>query len=167
MRALVLIIILWFGSPALGQQPKKITNSIGMKLEGARTGTDETLPEVTITKSYYLGVYEVTQGEYENVMGKHRSFFEGAMNPVERVNWEEAVSFCKKLSELPEEKATGRSYRLPTEAEWEYACRAGSTTKFSFGDTAELLEEYAWFEKTAERQTHPAGSKTANFNSET
>ncbi|MFM7737887.1 MAG: formylglycine-generating enzyme family protein, partial [Planctomycetota bacterium] len=113
-------------------------NSIGMKLvlipkgtfmmgspesEEARFG-DETQHEVTISKDYYLGVTEVTQGQYEKVMGTNSSHFQkrvirksdSSMYPVELVSWEEAVEFCKKLSDLPEEKAAGRVYHLPTEA---------------------------------------------------
>ena len=135
MRALILSIVLLIGSPALGQQLKAITNSIGMKLVLIHPGSftmgspmnevgrrdNEMQHEVTISKSYYLGLYEVTQGQYENVMGSNPSRFKGSKNPVEMVSWDDAVSFCKKLSELPEEKAAGREYRLPTEAEWEYA----------------------------------------------
>ncbi len=95
-------------------------------------------------------------------MGSNSSQFKGAKNPVELVIWDEAVLFCKKLSELPEEKAAGRVYRLPTEAEWEYACRAGSTTAFSFGDAAESLGESAWFTKNAGNKTHPVGEKKPN-----
>ena len=102
-------------------------------------------------------MYEVTQGQYENVMGKNPSMFKGSQLPVENVNWHDTVSFCKHLSELPEEKAAGREYRLPTEAEWEYACRAGSTTSYCFGDTAESLGEYAWFKENAGNETHPVG----------
>ncbi len=127
MRALVLSIILLLGPPALGQQPKEITNIVGMKLVLIPAGTFtmgslveefgrqpvETPHEVTISKSYYLGVFEVTQDQYEKVIGNNPSFFKGAKNPAEMVNWEDAVSFCKKLSEMPEERAAGRSYRLP------------------------------------------------------
>ena len=176
MRSLVLILVLLAGSPTFGQQPKEIINSIGMKLVLIPAGTftmgspmeevgrqaNETPHEVTISKSYYLGVFEVTQHEYEKVMGANRSVFKGAKNPVDMVSWDDAVSFCKKLSEMPEEKAAGRSYRLPTEAEWEYACRAGSTTSYSFGETAESLGEYAWFGKNSERKTHPVGEKKPN-----
>ena len=107
-----------------------ITNSIGMKLVLIPAGTftmgspaaeaewrnNETQHEVTISKSYYLGVYEVTQDQYGKVMGNNPSEFKGATNPAEQVSWEGAVSFCNKLSKLPEEKAAGREYRLPTEA---------------------------------------------------
>ena len=140
--------------------PKEITNSIGMKLVLIPAGKflmgspkdekerdpDEEQHEVSITKPFYLGVYEVTQAEYEKVMGKNPSWFsakgEGKVKdmdtsrfPVERVSWDNAVAFCKKLSELPEEKKAGRVYRLPTEAEWEYACRAGTKTVFHYGNS--------------------------------
>ena len=110
MRALVLSIVLLVGSPALGQQPKEITNAVGMKLvlipagtfkmgssveEVGRDPNDETQHEVTISKSYYLGVYEVTQDQYEKVMGNNPSQFKGAKNPMEMVSWDDAVSFCK------------------------------------------------------------------------
>jgi formylglycine-generating enzyme required for sulfatase activity len=85
--------------------------------------------------------YEVTQEQYEQVMGTHTSKFKGLQNPVETVSWNDAVEFCRKLSELPEEKAAGYVYRLPTEAEWEYACRAGTTTAYSFGDSV-IIAEY-------------------------
>ena len=104
----------------------------------------------------------MTQSEYEKVMGTNPSFFKGAKNPVEMVNWEDAVSFCKKLSEFPKEKVAGREYRLPTEAEWEYSCRAGSQTAYSFGESAKSLGEYAWFDENSEGKTHPVGEKKPN-----
>ena len=102
-------------------------------------------------------------------MGKNPSHFQGAKVgnenadlPVENVSWDDAVEFCKKLSELPEEKKAGRVYRLPTEAEWEYACRAGSRTAYSFGESSESLGDYAWFGSNSNSQTHPVGQKKAN-----
>ena len=176
MRALVLLIVFLVGCSTFEQQPKEITNSIGMKLVLIPAGTftmgspmkevgrslSETPHEVTISKSCYLGTNEVTQGQYEKVMGDNPSEFKGEENPVDSVNWEEAVSFCQKLSEMPEEKAAGREYRLPTEAEWEYACRAGSTTSYSFGETEKSLEEYAWFGGNSGDMTHPVGEKKPN-----
>jgi hypothetical protein len=85
-----------------------------------------------------------------------------ADRPVEQVSWVNAVEFCKKLSALAEERAAGREYRLPTEAEWEYACRAGATTKYWFADDDSRLGEYGWFDKNSGSQTHPVGQKKAN-----
>jgi formylglycine-generating enzyme required for sulfatase activity len=85
--------------------------------------------EVTISKPFYMGAFEVTQEQYEQVMGKNPSAFKGAKNPVENVSWDEAVEFCRKLS-----ARTGKKVMLPTEARWEYACRAGTTTAFHTGD---------------------------------
>jgi formylglycine-generating enzyme required for sulfatase activity len=90
---------------------------------------DEVQHEVTITKPFYLGVYEVTQEQYEAVIGENRSEFKGPRNPVERVSWDDAIQFCNKLS-----AKTLKTVRLATEAQWESACRAGSGTRFSFGD---------------------------------
>lgn len=84
------------------------------------------------------------------------------MYPVDQVSWEDAVEFCKKLSDLPEEKKVGPIYRLPTEAEWEYACRAGSKTAFNFGESAKSLGDYAWFGDNSGTQTHPVGEKKPN-----
>jgi formylglycine-generating enzyme required for sulfatase activity len=146
------------------EAPREVTNSIGMKLvlilpgkfsmgsprdEANRYGSEGPTHEVEITKPFYLGIYPVTQEEYRKVMGTNPSHLcasgggkdklkDAALDtkrfPVESVSWEDAVAFCKKLSALPAEKAAGRVYRLPTEAEWEYACRAGTTTAFAFGD---------------------------------
>ena len=123
---------------------------------------DETPHEVTLTKPFKMGVHEVTQAQYEQVMGVNPSKYKGADNPVETVSWEDAVEFCRKLSELPAEKAAGNVYRLPTEAEWEYACRAGTTTKYSFGDDESELGDYAWYGVNSDQKTHPVGSKKPN-----
>jgi WD40 repeat protein/formylglycine-generating enzyme required for sulfatase activity len=121
---------------------------------------------VKITKPFYLGVYEVTQGQYENVMRTRpwqgKGFVqEGSDYPATWVNWGDAVAFCRKLS-----KQEGVEYRLPTEAEWEYACRAGTTTAFSFGDDASKLGQYAWYNKSAwdigEEYAHGVGRKLPN-----
>jgi formylglycine-generating enzyme required for sulfatase activity len=175
---LVLFYLLALLHPAKAQAPKEITNSIGMKLVLIPKGTfmmgspeseegrkeNETQHEVTIGKVYYLGVYEVTQAQYEKVMGKNPSYSQGAVVgnenadlPVEMVSWDDAVEFCKKLSELPDEKKAGRVYRLPTEAEWEYACRAGSKTAYSFDDEEGLLPEYGWFKRNSSNRTHTVG----------
>ena len=117
---------------------------------------------VKITRPFYLGMLEVTQSQYQAVMGRTPGFFQGPNRPVEQVSWLDAVEFCRRLSDLPEEKSAGNVYRLPTEAEWEYACRAGTATVYSFGDDGSRLAEYAWFDFNAHRKTHPAGAKKPN-----
>ncbi len=113
---------------------------------------------VRITKPFYLGAKEVTQGQYEQVMGTNPSRFTGdAQRPVEQVSWHDAVEFCRLLSQKE-----GRTYRLPTEAEWEYACRSGSKTRFCFGDDESQLGEYAWFAGNNANTTHPVGQKRPN-----
>ena len=145
-----------------------IVNSIGMSLVQIPAGTftmgddDETPHQVTLTKGFELGVYEVTQEQYEQVMGSNPSEFKGPQNPVEMVSWDEAVEFCRKLSALPAEQSVGYVYRLPTEAEWEYACRAGTTSKYSFGDSESELGDYAWYRDNSGGTTHPVGQKKPN-----
>jgi formylglycine-generating enzyme required for sulfatase activity len=140
--------------------PVTITNSIGMRMQlvppgeftmGSGTserdrGTDEYAHQVRILQPYFAGIFEVTQDEYERVMRDKPSWFAatggGATQvagrdtsrfPVEMVSWNDATEFCRQLSGLPEERAAGRTYRLPTEAEWEFACRAGTESAFHFG----------------------------------
>ncbi|MCX5655678.1 MAG: formylglycine-generating enzyme family protein [Planctomycetota bacterium] len=113
--------------------------------------------EVAISKPFYMGVTEVTQAQYEAVMGTNPSNFKGATNPVEMVSWNDAAEFCKKLSEK-----TRQAVRLPTEAEWEYACRAGTQTAFSFGDDPSALGDYAWHMGNSKGMTHHVGRKKPN-----
>ena len=188
ISAIVIFGMVQLDCQVLAQSPKEITNSIGMKLvlipkgtfmmrscieeeriEEERASNNEEQYQVTISKDYFLGVTEVTQGQYEQVMGTNPSRFQGnkvqvdrSNLPVEQVSWEDAVEFCKKLSDLPEERKAGRVYRLPTEAEWEYACRAGSRSFYSFGASSKSLGDYAWFVGNGGLQTHPVGEKTAN-----
>ena len=108
--------------------------------------------EVAISNPFYVGVTEVTQAQYEAVMGTNPSKFNGATNPVEEVSWNDATEFCKKLSEK-----TRQAVRLPTEAEWEYACRAGTATAFSFGDADSALGDYAWYKANSGSKTRPLG----------
>ncbi|HUT94607.1 MAG TPA: SUMF1/EgtB/PvdO family nonheme iron enzyme [Thermoguttaceae bacterium] len=155
-----------------------IANSIGMKMvlmpagefmmgspDSDPAGRDDEKPQhlVRITRPFYLGIYPVTQAEYERVIGANPSHFQGDPNrPVETVSWSDAKKFCDKLSALPEEQAAGHLYRLPTEAEWEYACRAGSATRYSFGDPAGSLRGYAWWRANSGGTTHPVGKKKPN-----
>ena len=176
------------GTPDKSKSLEEITNSIGQTLvlipagefvmgapstdkaaegEGGQSSERPQHP-VKITKPFYLGKYEVTQGEWVQVMntkpwqGKENTI-EGPDYPATFVSWEDAVAFCKKLSDKE-----GKSYRLPTEAEWEYACRGGTTTRFSFGDEPTNLAEYSWSaaydngSAKDETYAHAVGTKKAN-----
>ncbi|MDG2221171.1 MAG: formylglycine-generating enzyme family protein, partial [Rubripirellula sp.] len=151
----------------------ELGNSIGMKLRvippgdfmmgsGDRNDAAYAVHQVTLTEPFMLGVHEVTQSEYEKVMDENPSNFEGLRNPADNVSWGDANEFCRRLSLLPSEKLAGRAYRLPTEAEWEYACRAGTTTRYSCGDNESLFFSYGWSKRNSGGKTHPVGSKLPN-----
>jgi formylglycine-generating enzyme required for sulfatase activity len=118
--------------------------------------SDDEKPQHQVkVNSFAIGKYPVTQAQYQAVMGTNPSYFKNnPQNPVERVSWNDAQAFCQKLSQI-----TGKTYRLPTEAEWEYACRAGTTTRFYFGDDASQLGDYAWYSANSQNTTHPVGQK--------
>ena len=120
-------------------------------------GDEKDQHEVTLSKPYYMGVTQVTQAQYQAVIGSNPSLFKGDTNPVEMVSWDDATGFCKKVSEK-----SRQAVRLPTEAEWEYACRAGTKTHFCFGDADEGLGDYAWYSANSEQRTHPVGQKKPN-----
>lgn len=116
-------------------------------------------------RRYAFGKYEVTQREYNAVMGKNPSRFKGKNLPVECVSWGEAVEFCEKLTE--QERAAGRiskeqKYRLPTEEEWEHACCAGTTTDYYTGDSEADLARAGWYCGNSGGRTHPVGQKEPN-----
>jgi formylglycine-generating enzyme required for sulfatase activity len=113
--------------------------------------------ERAIEQPFWMAVHEVTQRQYEAVVGRNPSRFKDPARPVENVSWEEAVAFCAKVSER-----TGRTVRLPTEAEWEYAARAGHASRYCFGDEARDLERYAWFGRPPDGATRPVGERAAN-----
>jgi formylglycine-generating enzyme required for sulfatase activity len=109
-------------------------------------------------QEFYLGKFPVTQEQYQAIMGNNPSDFrDNPKNPVESVSWDDAQEFCQKLSEK-----IGKKYRLPSEAEWEYACRAGTQTRYYFGDDEKLLGEYAWYIENSDSKTHPVGQKKPN-----
>ena len=111
--------------------------------------------KVTITKPFYLGKYLVTQKQWECVMGSNPSKFKDSGKPVEQVSWDDCQAFLAKLKK----KVPGLTFRLPTEAEWEYACRAGTTTAFSFGDSEASLDDYAWYNNNSGGTTTPGRRK--------
>jgi len=118
---------------------------------------DETQHEVTISHPFYMGKYVVTQEQYQVVMGTNPAKFKEPKNPVEMVRWDDAQEFCKNLG-----AKAAKTVRLPTEAEWEYACRAGTTTRFYSGDEDTELGGFAWFYGNSAGTTHTVGQKQAN-----
>jgi len=124
--------------------------------------------EVTLTTPFYMAKYEVTQEQYAQVMGTNPSHFRGASLPVETVSWEDATEFCKNVaqaSSLPQTlqaRCLRYAVRLPTEAEWEFACRAGTTTTYHSGDTGADLGRAAWHCANSGDKTHPVGQKEPN-----
>ena len=103
-----------------------------------------------------MGKFEVTQAQWETVMGNNPSWFKGANRPVEQVSWNDAQAFLKKLN------AASVQFRLPSEAEWEYAARAGTQTAYAFGDDPNQLGKYAWFDDNSGNETHSVGQKKPN-----
>jgi len=175
--------------PMRGKEPGEVRddNGVKMKLVWCPSGkftmgsppseqcrdSDENQVSVTLTNGFWLGKYEVTQSEWKQVMQtepwKGQSTKQGADFPAGPVSWDDAMQFCRKLTE-PERGAgrlpAGWEYTLPTEAQWEYACRAGTETRFSFGGDESKLGDYAWFSDNAwnagEQYAHQVGQKKAN-----
>ena len=114
--------------------------------------------KVSISKEFQMLKFEVKQAQWEEVMGSNPSSFSGDNNPVERVSWNDSQSFISRLNKLDHDYA----YRLPTEAEWEYASRAGSNTTYSYGNDSAQLKEYAWYVYDSNDRTHPVGQKQPN-----
>jgi formylglycine-generating enzyme required for sulfatase activity len=165
----------------LRRDGKSLRNSLAMDLvlipageflmgspdsDGDANDDEKPQQQIRITRPFYLGTTEVTQGQWKAVMGtepwKAKSYVkEGSQYPATYVSWDDAVEFCRKLSETE-----GETYRLPTEAEWEFACRAGTTTKYHFGDSDGSLGTHAWFDKNAwdidEKYSHEVAQKKAN-----
>lgn len=149
------------------------TNSIGMKFVRIPAGTfimGENLPlsegkdderpahEVTISKPFYIAIHEVTQKQWRDVMGSNPSLHKGDENPVDSVSWKDAQKFISRLN-----RREGHSrYRLPTEAEWEYAARGGAKTRYFWGNDAGQLPDHAWVTANAGGSTHPVGMKKPN-----
>jgi formylglycine-generating enzyme required for sulfatase activity len=114
--------------------------------------------QVTITKPFYMGKYAVTQEQWKAVMGSNPSFYGGERNPVDSVSWDACQSFAEKLNA----KFPGHKFCLPSEAQWEYACRAGSTGEYCCGDDEGHVGEHAWHNQNSGYKTHAVGEKKAN-----
>jgi formylglycine-generating enzyme required for sulfatase activity len=147
--------------------------SAGTFTMGAADGRPDETPHNVSVSSFYLDKYPVSQEFYAKIMGVDPSKHKGKKNPVERMQWTDAVRFCNKCSELEgltpcydletwECNFSANGYRLPTEAEWEYACRAGSTGKYCFGDDEAELKQYAWFKPYSQGKPRPLGQKPPN-----
>jgi len=165
------------GSFLMGSSKDQIDHLMRVFPDCKREWFNDEQPQhtVKVTHPFYLGTHQVTQGQYQAVMGENPSYIKGSDDlPVENVSWLDAVKFCNKLSEREKRTpfyrivgakvtvAGGNGYRLPTEAEWEYAGRAKSTTLYPFGDDASKLGEHAWSDGNSERKTHPVGQKLPN-----
>jgi formylglycine-generating enzyme required for sulfatase activity len=120
------------------------------------------LHRVKITRAFYLSACEVTNAQYSHVTGTIPSYWKNADWPVEQVSWDDAVTYCRRLSDLRGEKFGAGEYRLPTEAEWEYAARAGTTTAFCSGDDPATLSDFAWTRENSGMTVHAVGQKKAN-----
>ena len=148
-------------------------NSIGITLVripageyymGSEDGGEDDKPvhSVRITQPFFLSQTAVTLAQWKSVMGTMPGKRKADNRPVTQVSWDDAVSFCEQLSGTPDELRAGCLYRLPTEAVWEYACRAGSNTQYSFGDNESQLANYAWYDSNSGGREHPVGQKNAN-----
>jgi formylglycine-generating enzyme required for sulfatase activity len=152
-------------------------NSIGQRLVTIPAGSflmgsdirdnERPVREVTISRPFQLSATEVTQGQWKAVMGttpwkgKNR-VIEGDDYPATYVSWDDAMEFCHRLSSRPDEKKSGRVYRLPTEAEWEYACRGGIAAEYSFGADDRMLGSFGWYEENSKGNPQPVGKKLPN-----
>ena len=123
---------------------------------------DELQHLVIISKDFYIGKFPITQKQYKSLIGNNPSYFKGVNNPVECINWYEAKEFCQKLNSLYKDKLPiGYNFSLPTEAQWEYACRAGTTSFFNNGNNSSS-DELAWYYDNSNKTTHPVGQKKPN-----
>lgn len=145
-----------------------VSNALGIKFVRIPAGTfqmgstdgqgdEQPVHEVTISEDFYLSVYEVTQAQWQAIMDDNPSRFQDPWHPVEQVSWRDVQQFVEKLNERGENR-----YRLPTEAEWEYAVRADRHAAYHFGDDREQLPNYAWYSANAAEGTMPVGRKRSN-----
>jgi formylglycine-generating enzyme required for sulfatase activity len=152
---------------SIGQ--RLVTIPAGKFLMGSDRGAYDERPvrEVTISRPFQLSATEVTQGQWQAVMGttpwKGKNYvIEGDDYPATYVSWDDAMEYCRRLSSRPDEKKSGRVYRLPTEAEWEYACRGGISAEYSFGADDRMLGSFGWYEENSKGNPQPVGKKLPN-----
>ena len=134
------------------------TFMMGSPSSEPKRDSDERQHKVTLTKGFYIGVTEITQNQWKAIMGNNPSRFKGDNLPVESVSWNDCREFIRKLNS----QEGGNKYRLPTEAEWEYACRVGTTTRFRIGYSDSRLGDYAWYSSNSSSKTHPVSRKKPN-----
>ena len=181
MIAVLFAVTLWAVTPAiagLATSPFTFTSpTLGAKFVLIHAGTftmgspssesgrkdDERSHKVTMSQPFFMQTTEVTQGQWKKVMGNNPSKFSSCGDdcPVERVSWDDVQKFISKLNTMERKDAYGK-YRLPTEAEWEYAVRAGTTTRFYSGNNDNNLSRAGWYKSNSGLKTHPVGQRTPN-----
>lgn len=182
-RSFLILLMVWLmSSPATvpnaastrpqdGSLPQTWRNSIGIEFVLIPAGTfqmgasdagahrdEQPVHQVTISRSFYLSTYEVTQRQWRAVMEENPGFFKGGDMPVESIPWYDAKLFIHRLNR----RENTEQYRLPTEAEWEYAARAGTQTAYSFGHAVHQLPTHAWFKANAAKKPRPVGQRAPN-----
>ena len=177
MKSLFITVLSFVSICVLAQSPESGKNWLlpdaGIEMVFVKDGTfnmgsdkgavdEKPVHKVVISKPFWIGKFEVTQGQFKKITGASPAFNQGENIPVEQVSWNDAVAFCEKIN-IAEKKGgrlpEGYEYRLPTEAEWEFAARAGDKN-----DVPGKLDEAAWFDKTSEGKTHEVGKKAPNAN---